>query len=375
MRSVFISQCFLIFVVLVSAAHGTQDLEVSQVPGDHPALTVFDRAPVAVFEAGQNSSLDERRARGKEVDFGVNGHPQVAGTYYDLPLEQQISLLKALGLKTYVVNVNPANPDKFDRLSRLITLAERESVRILQVIVIPASNYSDENAAYDGATSAVYPLLKRFDSRITVWELGNEYDLYCVKKGADGASPADYDPQKYAVVRGLIRGMLAALHEASPFARSMVETSQHTGTTLNSGFLEKLIEDGIHFDITGYHFYSRDGHIPSASDGEMALKVLHDDFRKPIWITEFDKSSSSPTVGPSADPRAQGIALRTALNEIAADAYKYDVIGADIYELLDQPELLKSPNVQPCQAQFGILNSHGGLTDASRAVREFLRAY
>jgi len=74
---------------------------------------------------------------------------------------------------------------------------------------------------------------------------GNEYDLYCVKRGADGASPADYDPQKYALVRGLIKGMLAALHEASPSTRSMVETSQRADTSLDSGFLEKLIEDGI----------------------------------------------------------------------------------------------------------------------------------
>jgi hypothetical protein len=39
------------------------------------------------------------------------------------------------------------------------------------------------------------------------------------------------------------------------------------------------------------------------------LRVLHDEFHKPIWITQFDKSSSSPTVGPSSDPKQQGIVL------------------------------------------------------------------
>ena len=104
------------------------------------------------------------------------------------------------------------------------------------------------------------------------------------------------------------------------------------------------------------------------------MQVLHDEFRKPIWITEFDKSSTSPTIGPNADPRAQGQALKVALNEIVAAAEENEIVGADIYELLDQPELLK-PNVQPCQAQFGILDSHGDPTYASEAVEDFLHRY
>ena len=67
--------------------------------------------------------------------------------------------------------------------------------------------------------------------------------------------------------------------------------------------------------------------------------------------------------------------MTAALNEIAADADKYDVIGAHVYELLDQPELLKNPDLKPCQAAFGIVDSHGGFTDASRAVEKFLLTY
>jgi hypothetical protein len=97
-------------------------------------------------------SADVQTAQDRKVDFGVNGHPLYPGTYYDVSLEKQISLLKSLRLKTYRVNVNPdnvtlANPDKFDRLSQLITLAQREGIRILPVINLPPKNYSDENAA------------------------------------------------------------------------------------------------------------------------------------------------------------------------------------------------------------------------------------
>jgi hypothetical protein len=320
-------------------------------------------------------SVNAQTAQNREVDFGVNGHPLNAGSSYSLPLEQQVSLLKTLGLKTYRVNINPAHTEKFARLSELILLAEREHIRVLPVIVLPPNQYSDENTAYEAAKGAVYELVRHFETKVSVWELGNEYDLYCVKNNENGASLTDYDPAKYAVVRGLIRGMLTGLHEASPSSRSIVQTTQRTSTSLDSGFLEKLIQDGIAFDITGYHYYSRDGRVPIAGDGTNSLKVLHDTFHKPIWITEFDKSSITPNLGPSSDPREQAQALRAALSEIAADAERYGVIGADIYELLDEPELLNNPNLKPSQSQFGILDAQGRPTAASVAVQDFLRDY
>lgn len=315
------------------------------------------------------------QTQNREVDFGVNGHPLNAGSYSNLPLEQQVSLLKTLGFKTYRVNINPAHTEKFARLSELILLAEREHIRVLPVIILPPKQYSDENTAYEAAKDAGYKLVRQFDTKVSVWELGNEYDLYCAKNNANGASVTDYDPARYAVVRGLIRGMLAGLHEASPSSRSIVQTTQRTPTALDSGFLLRLIQDGIAFDITGYHYYSRDGRVRTAGDGTNSLQVLHDTFHKPIWITEFDKSSITPRLGPSSNPREQAEALKAALREIAADADRYGVIGADIYELLDEPALLNNPDVKACQAQFGILDAQGRSTDASVAVHDFLRDY
>lgn len=323
---------------------------------------------IAPISAGAQSN------RSRDVDFGVNGHPLNPGSYSDMSLEQQVDLVKRLHLRTYRVNINPTHSDKFARLSQLIVLAQREHIRVLPVIVLPAKQYSDEDSAYHAAREAMHMLAKQFDTKISVWELGNEYDLYCVKSGADGGSQAGYDPAKYAVVRGLINGMLAGLREGSPSSRSIVETSQRTSTSLDSGFLQKLFQDGVKFDITGYHYYSRSGRVPTAGDGKNSLQVLHDSFHKPIWITEFDESAINSQIGPNADPQQQGEALTAALNEIAADASRFDVIGADIYELLDEPELLHTPGgVNPCQSEFGILYAHGNMTDASRAVEEFLR--
>lgn len=84
----------------------------------------------------------------------------------------------------------------------------RERIRVLTVLVLPAKQYSDENSAYHAAKEAVSLIAKQFAGEVNVWELGNEYDLYCVKSGTDGSSPADYDDAKYAMVKGLIKRML-----------------------------------------------------------------------------------------------------------------------------------------------------------------------
>jgi hypothetical protein len=310
-----------------------------------------------------------------KVDFGVNGHPLVAGAYTDISLEKQIALLRALGLRTYRVNINPSHTNKFKRLSQLLILARRNDIRILPNVILPPQQYSDESSAYDDARRAMAAMARQFGSSFGVWEIGNEYDLYCVQGGTDGASPADYDTKRYDIVRGLIAGMLAGLHDSSPSARAIVETTQRTPTSLDSGFLERLTSDGVAFDIVGYHYYTHDGRVPVESAGADSLEVLHDEFLKPIWISEFDQAAQNRYTGPNADPAAQAGALRTAMREIRAHAGEYDVISADIYELLDQPELLHEAGVNPSQAQMGIFDAQGGYTAAATAVGSFLQRH
>jgi len=313
----------------------------------------------------------DETARTDRVKFGINGHPLVAGAYSE-PLEDQFLQLKSLGLRAYRVNVNPIDitPGKLERLTQLIKLAQQQEIEILITIVIKAQDYSRERDAYEAAKSATYALTRNIEKHVHVWELGNEYDLYCVKEGASGRAPADYDTEKYTVVRGLIQGMLAGLRDGSPSSLRIVQTSQNRKNP-DSGFLERLLHDGIEFDITGYHYYSNDGHIRIADNGKNALQILSEAFHKPIWITEFDQASHDGA-GPNADPREQAKTLDSALREIAQDARQYDIKQAYIYELLDQPELL---TVKPVQAEFGILHADGGPTDASVAVERFLRRY
>lgn len=338
------------------------------------ALTSMLTAAFAAWVLGISPALAQPTPQGT-VELGVSGHALVPGSYSDLPLERQLALLRALGLRTYRINLNPARTSKFARLSHLLDLAQQSGIRILPVVILPPGQYSDQTTAYQDARQAMAVMARRFNGRISVWEIGNEYDLYCVKRQTDGASTSDYDTGRYAVVRELIRGMLAGLHDGSPKSRSIVETTQRSRAWLDTGFLQRLTNEGVSFDIVGYHFYSNTGRIPLAAGDESSLQALHTEFRKPIWITEFDKAASGPDTGPNADPTAQAAVLTTALQEITAEASRYDVIGADVYELLDEPGILSRPRSKPAQAQFGIFDANGGYTAAATAVGTFVRDY
>jgi hypothetical protein len=336
-------------------------------------LSSMPCAILSLLIIGMSSGNAQTRPLAR-VDFGVSGHALVPGAYTDLSLEKQIALLRALGLRTYRVNINPSHVSRFGRLSHLTVLAQRNGIRILPNVILPPQQYSGETSAYNDARRAMAAMGRRFGSSFHIWEIGNEYDLYCVKQGTDGASPGDYDTTRYEIVRGLIEGMIAGLHDANPAARTIVETTQRTPNSLDSGFLERLTSDGVAFDVVGYHYYSHDGRVPVQSGGADSLAVLHDEFLKPIWISEFDQAAHGNS-GPNVDPAAQAVALRMAMHEIAAQAREHEVISADIYELLDQPELLHEPGVNPAQAEMGILSAHGDYTAAARTVGRFLRHY
>ena len=333
-------------------------------------LLVFCTLFLAISTAGADVQAQANQAASARVIFGVNGHPLVKNTY-EISFDSQISLLKGIGFKTYRVNVSPANPSQSQQLAALTQIAERNNIQILPVIAIKPDRFASEDEAYNVSKKLTFKLASQFVGHIPVWELGNELDRICINRETDGTSPSDYDTEKYNIIRGVLRGMLEGLHEASPSFQSMVDTSRIVPNYVNSGFLERLIQDGVNFDITGYHFYSHDGHIPAAKDGRSALIPLYS-LHKPIWISEFDQAGYNMVEGPNSRPREQARILRLELEEISAKAAQYNIIGADIYELLDQP--LSSVS-HPSMSQMGILTSNGESTDASIEVQKFLQAY
>jgi len=187
------------------------------------------------------------------------------------------------------------------------------------------------------------------------WEAGNEMEFLAIRPGTTGESPGDYDTGRYNVVRSAISGMIDGINSADPNAQVAVGIAG-----IHFGFLERLAADGVRWDITSEHYFAYPGATDTAMGADQLFARLAD-FGRPIVMTEFNQQQGSYWV-----PSEQTATLLTMMDAIEALAPKYNIIGAYVYELLDQTQLTGE------QAHYGLANGDGALTAGGRAVQNHL---
>jgi hypothetical protein len=293
------------------------------------------------------------------VVWGVNGHPLVA--YGELPVDAQIKLLKSMGFSSYRVDVYGAGQKA--SLRALVDVARGQGITILPVLIPDPLKAENEDEAYAEGRRMGRDFAAAFAGKIAAWELGNEYDNVVGMTG-DGSDPAQFDDVRYRKARGALRGLLDGVRAGDPATRRIVDNAGWC----HYGFLERLDRDGVRWDVTGQHWYADQGDMESAGCGCPAgalhlchtnvLEILHN-FGKPIWITEFNDNRSE-------DPET---AARWILKEMRAwsvAAARYGIEEAQLYELLDQPEL------KGREATFGLADAEGRPKPVANAIKAFL---
>lgn len=277
--------------------------------------------------------------------WGINGHPLTQEGYWQVPLNEQLDLVKQSGAKWYRISFGAkafrANTARFDEL---LEGAEKRGLKLLPVLMPsglgenkPLDQIREESLAFGKEMAA------RYKGRITHWELGNELDNFSmIKKGEttpsgkvwkwdgapDGSSPDDYETSRYERCREFFKSIQQGLKEADPNALTMVDTSGW----LHYGFIERLKQDGAaNFDILAWHWYSEMGNISSVSDKKIdVLALLKERYRKPIWFTEINRRDGSK--GGKEAEQAQYIS--TAIAKLASTE---GIDAIFLYELLDEP--------------------------------------
>jgi hypothetical protein len=271
-------------------------------------------------------------AQGKDLIWGVNGHPLVS--YPGVSLEQQLDLVKALGMRSYRVDVTRF--DQMERFGQLVAAARARGIEILPILMPPVNlDQSDEASLQRGAFAFAEAFARRFAPDISVWELGNEMEIYALLKPcelrddgsvypcewglASGVGPGDYFGPRLAKVFAVLRGLSDAVKAADPTARRAIGT----GGWSRTGFFERLRAAGLEWEISVWHMY--------AEDPEPAFKILAS-FGKPIWVTEFNHDYGSQRDGEAG--QAEG--LTRTMRRLRELAGLYNVEAAHIYELLDE---------------------------------------
>lgn len=265
-----------------------------------------------------------------DLQWGVNGHPFTA--YPDISFEQQLDYVRDLGMTSYRVNISSL--DHMAGLAALVEQAKARGIDILPVIT-PDLDLDVETAGdlYAKSYAMAVALVSRFRNDIRVWELGNEMEIHalitaceirddgsqydCSWGPAGGDDPSHYFTPRWRQVSAVLRGLSDGAEAADPDIRKAMGTAGwgHTGA------FARMKADGVDWDISVWHHYGDDLKRPLDY-----LKMLG----KPIWITEFNRSSEK-----GEQDQADGLLdMMRQLRDMHAE---YRIEAAHIYELLDEP--------------------------------------
>ena len=295
---------------------------------------------IMIALGGSFSALAQNDATLGEKGFaiGINGHPFNQPVYLEIGLQKQIELLKQAHATIYRVDL-PRKP-AWNKVDELIEELGKNQITPLFIIFPPGDRSKTLSPAETEAQAYAYAsdLVHRYKGRVHYWEMSNELDNFSIHRNGDvmpdgtiyhGEPPngglKDYDETRYQSALGTLRGLSRAFREGDPTARLIVNTAGW----VHVGFIAKLIQDKLDFDILSWHWYSEDGNIQSVQ-GKPLLQWLQS-FNKPIWITE---GGFRPSKGPDGDKR-QADYLSSTLDQYSQIYPSIRVYC--VYELLDEP--------------------------------------
>jgi hypothetical protein len=333
---------------------------------------------------------------GRAQMLGVNGHPFDGKEYNDVTgvsFAQQIKLVRQLGLTWYRINV-PVLPsgNDFSAMDKLQSLAERNHVRLLPIIIPQVNLGGSLSAIQQEAYQAAVSIVSHYKGQINVWELENEQDVYSIYEYGDlcgsaiasacratlcqgnmctydttgqvlypfgpsnGEYPSDYEPQRLAIAQALLSGLSQGVYDADPASQRIINFAW-----IHIGFIQAILAAKIPFEIVGIHWYQNMGEItcpgqslpcPANPLNPNVVRWLQNTTGKPIWMTELGYTPNSPVPGSTANRVLEAQYLSSTLEAYSANPRAYPFPAILIYELLDGVTGWASGN----SSQYGVVS-------------------
>lgn len=312
------------------------------------SVRVFVSCFLLVFSSNLYGQADDQH-----FAWGVNGHPLTQEAYKYSTMNEQIRILRDLGVNYYRIDVpingegKARNEPYFQELLRRL-----KSAGIKPMLAIFPSGVKSQDPDSASVYSEYFLLgrkfIKRYGSDLVVVEVGNEWDLKLMKKDPknDGRKASHYQSDLIAKQMWLLQGIIDGMKEEKPSLKVSMSL-----TWVHWYYLDILKQYRINYDIIGYHWYSNMGNITNvvAPYGDFLPKIA-ERYGKEVWITEFNTYRGN---------RRTSFAKQNEYVESSlADIIKHKVIkGFFIYELFDQPALSRYPD----EMSYGLLYLKDGV--------------
>lgn len=283
--------------------------------------------------------------------LGVNGHPLNQEAYATLSSEEQMQLLKSLGMNLYRVDFTVTGQGKIvpsQRYEKLRAAANAAGITILPMLPDAKLDYDGtEETAYQQGYARGYGFAEENGNDFTYYNIGNELDNDCILPNKSGRAAEHYDPKKFRVIAAHLKGMDDGIKAIDPSAQTMINAGW-----MHYKYLQMLEDYGVKYDIIAYHWYS-DMETAAASAYQIndITEFLATQFTKPIWFTEINIRNKTGSVSDEVQ--------RDFLNTVIAKCQKNPQVKAVVvYELFNQPV-------------FKSIESHFGLFDWEKPYSKY----
>lgn len=206
----------------------------------------------------------------------------------------QIPLFKDLGINTVKFNLlfnralaQPILPENDYYVDKLI------ENHIDRYMVIENGEDDDffETANYSMGYEWGKYIASHFAGKINYYQMLNEVSGTAMKPQFPGFRPDDYDEKKYQALKNYLKGMSDAIAQFDPGAQRVV-TAHFLGTAM----IDRLIKDGVNFEVIGWDWYSDMGDsLTKKYHGDQVFNIpQHFQFSgKKFWISELNRSHGS----------------------------------------------------------------------------------
>lgn len=271
------------------------------------------------------------------VIWGVNGHPLTQPAYFQLKpdakndMAGQIAFLKSTGFKYYRFDV-PTNDGLIssrDKFLQLASIAAKQGIKLLPMVYLAGFDAKLSAAdAYAKGLQVGTNFTRENGKYFDYVETGNEEEsaMFLNNTPSPGNLAAQFDRLKMRVLASYLKGMITGIKKVKPGAKVIINTGW-----VHYGYLDVLKEEGVNFDIVGYHWYSDMGKLSSINGySTNIINLLYNRYKKPIWFTEIGRRNGSK----NGNEQDQAAWAATYIAEIKANPH---VQAAFFYELYDEP--------------------------------------
>lgn len=237
--------------------------------------------------------------------------------YSKTSVQSQIDLLKELGATDARANVENEQTTN----DEVVNYSQSNHL-LLTLILEPTAQIS----AYADYYAYAKNIASRYKGKVAYYQLGNEASGVAIKQGFPGSKTTDYDDQKYAGLKVMLKGLYDGVHDADPSAKTIVSANW-----LGTGIYDRLAADKINYDIIGWDWYSDMGTdlIVSQNGTTINIPEYLKKYNKPFWVVELNRRQG--TIDNNFN--AQSDFIKTFVNNVASHG---NVQGVFIYPLTDQ---------------------------------------